>query len=266
MSPPILPQRRSRRKIVILSLLALFLLPVAARAALFAFEDRPDGWRNADWSSIGALPAASAHPDARILVLSGRTGGLKGVVAVHSWIVFKRKDAASWTRYDVVGWGNPVRMNGWAPDGRWYGTAPTVVADVKGASAEALIPAVEQAVKNYRYAHAGDYRLWPGPNSNSFVAAVLRAVPQMRATMPPNAIGRDFRSRPYAGWTDSGTGVEANLYGLLGVKAGWVEGLEVNFLGLVAGFDIRDPALKLPGFGRVGLPSSTADAALAPQR
>jgi hypothetical protein len=266
MTPPNLPQRRSRRKIVILSLIALFLLPVAARAALFVFEDRPDGWRNADWSSIGALPAASAHPDARILVLSGRTGGLKGVVAVHSWIVFKRKDAKSWTRYDVVGWGNPVRMNGWAPDGRWYGTAPTVIADVKGENAEAMIPAVERAVKDYRYGNAGDYRLWPGPNSNSFVAAVLRAVPQMQATMPPNAIGRDFRSRPYAGWTDSGTGVEANLYGLLGVKAAWIEGLEVNFLGLVAGFDIRDPALKLPAFGRIGLPSSTANAALAAQR
>ena len=118
-----LPQRRSWRKIIMLTLLTLFLLPVAARAALFVFEDRPGGWRNADWSSVGALPAASAHPEARILVLSGRTGGLKGVVAVHSWIVFKRQDAKSWTRYDVVGWGNPVRMNGWAPDGRWYGTA-----------------------------------------------------------------------------------------------------------------------------------------------
>ena len=54
--------------------------------------------------------------------------------------------------------------------------------------------------------------------------------------------------------------------GLLGVKAGWVEGLEVNFLGLVAGFDFREPALKLPAFGRIGLPSSTANAALAPLR
>ncbi len=249
-----------------LTLLTLFLLPVAARAALYAFEDRPGGWRNADWSSIGALPAASAHPEARILVLSGRTGGLKGVVAVHSWIVFKRKDARSWTRYDVVGWGNPVRLNGWAPDGRWYGTAPTVVADVRGDKAEALIPAIEKAVQDYRYANAGDYRLWPGPNSNSFVAAILRAVPEMRAVMPPHAIGRDFRDAPYLGRTDSGTGIEANLYGLLGVKAGWVEGLEVNFLGLVAGLDIREPALKLPAFGRIGLPSSSANAALSPQR
>ena len=57
-----LPRRRSWRKIIMLTLIALFLVPVAARAALFAFEDRPSGWRNADWSSIGALPAAAAHP------------------------------------------------------------------------------------------------------------------------------------------------------------------------------------------------------------
>ena len=33
---------------------------------------------------------------------------------------------------------------------------------------------------------------------------------------------------------------------------GWVEGIEVNVLGLVTGIDIRRPALKLPGFGRIG--------------
>jgi hypothetical protein len=126
-----------------------------------------------------------------------------------------------------------------------------------------MIPAIEQAVKEYRYANYGDYRLWPGPNSNSFVAAILRAVPEMQASMPPDAIGRDFRASPYIGWTDSGTGVEANLFGLLGIKAGWIEGFEMNVLGLVAGFDIREPALKLPAFGRIGLSASRANAALS---
>ena len=142
-----------------------------------------------------ACRAAAAHPEARILVLSGRAGGLKGVVAVHSWIVIKRANARAWTRYDVVGWGNPVRINGWAPDGRWYGTPPTVVADLRGVEAEKLIPTIEAAVKSYQYANAGDYRMWPGPNSNTFVATVLRAVPQLGVIMPPNAIGRDFRPR-----------------------------------------------------------------------
>jgi hypothetical protein len=255
-------KKSTRRRFMLLAFVVLFLLPIAARAAMFAFEDRPRSWRDADWSSIGSLPSAAAHPDARVLVLSGRAGGLKGVVAVHSWIVIKRANARTWTRYDVVGWGNPVRINGWAPDGRWYGTAPTAVADIRGVEAEKLIPTIEAVVKSYQYANAGDYRMWPGPNSNTFVATVLRAVPQLGVTMPPNAIGRDFRPGLYAGWSDSGTGVEASVFGLLGVKLGWVEGLEINVLGLVAGLDLRHPALKLPGFGRIGADTFTATPAL----
>ena len=106
-------------KAVPLLILFLFIVPIAARAALFAFEDRASSWRTADWSSVGMLPQAASHPEARILVLSGRTGGLKGLIAVHSWVVIKRAGASAWTRYDVVGWGNPVRRNGWAADGRW---------------------------------------------------------------------------------------------------------------------------------------------------
>ena len=41
--------------------------------------------------------------------------------------------------------------------------------------------------------------------------------------------------------------------GYLGLTIGWVEGLEVNFLGAVLGLDIRRPALKLPGIGRLGM-------------
>jgi hypothetical protein len=108
--------------------------------------------------------------------------------------------------------------------------------------------------------------MWPGPNSNTFVATVLRAVPQLGVTMPPNAIGRDFRAGPYVGWSDTGTGVEASLWGILGIKLGWIEGLEINILGLVAGLDLRHPALKLPGFGRIGVDSFTASATPAPTR
>ena len=246
-------------------MLLAIIAPVATGAvAGWAGGGWPDSWRSADWSSTGTLPVAADDREAMVAVYAARSGRWKGVVAVHHWIVVKRANSDAHTRYDVVGWGNPVRLNGWAPDGRWYGSAPTVVADITGEKAEAIIPAVEKAVKDYRYANYGDYRLWPGPNSNSFVAAILRDIPQIQATLPPNAIGRDFRPGAYLGWTDSGTGVEASLYGLLGVKLGWVEGLEVNLGGLVAGLDVRDPALKLPGFGRIGLPSSTANAALAP--
>jgi hypothetical protein len=178
--------------------------------------------------------------------------------------VVKRENAERWTRYDVVGWGSPVRTNGWAPDGRWRGNDPIVVADVGGPAAERLIPKIEAAVKDYRWRNAGDYRVWPGPNSNTFVAGVLRAVPEIGVALPPNAVGRDYRPFPYAGWSDSRTGAEVNFWGVAGIKVGWVEGIEVNLLGLVAGLDLHEPAIKLPGFGRVG-PEEVSISAIAKQ-
>jgi hypothetical protein len=41
------------------------------------------------------------------------------------------------------------------------------------------------------------------------------------------------------------------LSGILGVTVGRDEGLELNLLGLVTGFDLRHPAIKVPGIGRV---------------
>ncbi|MCC6777264.1 MAG: DUF3750 domain-containing protein [Hyphomicrobiales bacterium] len=257
--------RKPIRKVIV-ALLALFIFPLAVHAALYARQDRPASFRDADWSSVGLLPAASVEPDARLLVLTGRTGRWKGIFSVHSWVVFKPENAASWSRYDVVGWGQPIRSNGWAPDARWFGDKPTILVDVRGADAAALIPKVKAAIAGYSYNNMGDYRIWPGPNSNTFVATILRAVPELAATLPPNAVGKDFRAVPYVGPTDSRTGFEASLWGLLGVKLGWIEGVELNFLGLVAGLDLRHPALKLPGFGRLGVDPGTALAAAPPAR
>jgi hypothetical protein len=255
-----LAARPNRRKLVMLLIFALFLAPLLARAVLYAAGNAPRSWRDADWSSTDLLPAARAYQPARVLVFTGLTGAWKGIFSVHSWIVLKRAGASQWTRYDVVGWGNPVRVNGWPPDGLWYGNKPVAIADVSGAAAEELIPKIEAAVEDYSYARAGDYRIWPGPNSNSFTAAILRAVPELGVALPANAVGRDYRDGFYAGWTDSGTGVELNLHGLAALKVGWVEGIEVALLGLVTGLDLRHPGVKLPGYGRIGLESPVATA------
>jgi hypothetical protein len=254
--------RRPLKKTVI-AIFVVFLLPLAVHWALYASQANALSFERADWSSTGLLPQASAEPEARLLIFTGRTGRWRGIFAVHSWIVVKPENATSWSRYDVVGWGAPVRNNGWAPDSHWFGNVPRVLLDLRGAQATALIPKVQAAIASYQYNHAGDYRIWPGPNSNTFVATVLRAIPEAETTLPSNAIGKDFRPLPYAGLTDSGTGIEVSFLGLLGVKVGWVEGVEFNFLGLVAGFDVRHPAVKLPGFGRVGGDDGTALAAHA---
>ena len=54
--------------------------------------------------------------------------------------------------------------------------------------------------------------------------------------------------------TPAGRGAQVSLFGLVGVLAGWDEGLEVNVLGLTFGVDPKAPALKLPVVGRLGAP------------
>ena len=69
-----------------------------------------------------------------------------------------------------------------------------------------------------------------GPNSNTFVATMLRAAPELEVAMPPEAIGKDFRADgAIFGLTDSETGIEMSLYGLFGLKLGRIEGIEMNF-------------------------------------
>lgn len=250
----------SRSTIFMFAIFVLFIAPILARAALYAVSNDPRSWREADWSSTGLLPAAAESAPARVIIFSGTAGAWKGVFSVHSWIVLKGANETRWRRYDVVGWGQPVRLNNWPVDGKWYGNTPVALADISGPDAEKLIPRIEAAVRAYDYAQTGDYRIWPGPNSNSFVAAILRTVPELGLVLPSNAVGRDFRHGFFAGTSDSGTGFEINLYGVAGIKLGWVEGIELNLLGLVAGLDLRHPGLKVPGFGRIGIDSPVTTA------
>ena len=200
------------------------------------------------------LPSPRAKPEAVVHVYAARTGRWKGIFAHHSWIVVKEKGAAGYTRFDKVAWGRPVKTNGWAPDARWYGHRPVLVGAVEGPAAEALIPKIRAAVAHYPYSGYGGYSVWPGPNSNSFVAYVLSAVPEAGIALPPTAVGKDWRvDGDIFGLTPSHTGVQVSLAGLFGITIGWVEGVEVNVLGLVAGIDVRRPAIKLPGIGRIGM-------------
>lgn len=240
-------------RIALLALAALFLVPVAVSALLYATRASGD-WRLADRSSAGLLPRADAHPGAVLRIFSARTVSWRGIVATHSWIVLKEAGARAYSRFDYTAWGQPIWVDRFVPDGRWFGNPPTTVFAADGPKAETMLPRIRQAVAEYRYSRPGDYVVWPGPNSNTFVAAVMAAVPEIRASLPTTAIGKDF---PYDGrWigpTPSRTGIRLNLGGYAGLTLGWVEGLELNLLGAVAGIDLRRPGIKLPALGRVGL-------------
>lgn len=240
-------------KYLLLFVLLVFVAPVLAHAAFWLSEERPQSWREADWSSAGMLPDPQADGQASIRIMAARTGGMKGIIAVHTWLVLKHRNADSYLRYEVVGWGNPVRLNGYAADGRWYSNSPVVIYELAGAEAERLLPKIEAAIHAYRWSERGSYRTWPGPNSNTFVASVLAAVPELKAKMPPTAIGRDFPTDAWVGRAASG-GISLTLGGFAGLTLGLREGIEVNLLGLVAGLRFDNPAILLPGFGALGEP------------
>jgi len=93
--------------------------------------------------------------------------------------------------------------------------------------------------------------VWPGPNSNTFTAYVAREAGELPLDLPPTAIGKDYLDSPFAAAAPSGTGIQVNLLGALGVLAAVQEGIELNVLGLVFGLDALTPALKLPMIGRI---------------
>ena len=237
----------------VIPLLLLLVIPISLSAMKYLLGDHSVDWQAADRSSAGLLPSPAEHPDAVVRVFAARTVRWRGIFAVHSWIVVKEPNALRYTRYDYTAWGEPIRINGFAADGRWFGGTPETIAAADGETAARMIPKIRAAVEGYKLRAYGDYRPWPGPNSNTFVTAVLAAVPELQTALPPTAIGKDFPyNGDYFGWTPSGTGLRLTLGGYLGLTLGWVEGFEINFLGAVFGVDVRRPAIKLPGLGRLG--------------
>jgi len=237
-----------------LAFILFFATPLGLHAAFWMSQKHPSSWATADWSSTHTLPPAGLDRPAMVRVYAARTGRWKGAIATHSWIVLKGKGARSYERWDKVGWGRPLRRNNYAPDGRWYGNDPVLLREVRGLEAEQLIPKIQASIARYAYQTHGDYRIWPGPNSNTFIASVLADVPELEASLPPTAIGKDF---PHHGhWialTPSRTGIWVSLGGYASLTLAWVEGFEVSLLGVVVGVDFVRPAVKLPGFGRIGI-------------
>lgn len=242
-----------------LTLVLVFLLlagPVFA--ALSGMANFDADWRTASRISADIAPDPAETPEAVIQVYGARAFNWRGAFAVHTWIAVKRPKASEFTVYQVMGWNYwhggeaLVTRRDRHPDRHWYGAAPEIYLDRRGAEAEPLIDQIEAAVERYPYAEY--YKTWPGPNSNTFIAYVGREVPDLRMELPPTAVGKDFLGKTtFAAASPSGTGFQISLFGLFGVLAAIEEGLEVTVLGLTFGIDPLDLAVKLPGVGRLSL-------------
>jgi hypothetical protein len=243
----------------ILAFLVITTVSVVPTGAWFYAQGWPSSWNSADWSSAGVAPEPASVEEAIIQVYAARAGRWKSVFAVHTWIALKDRGANRFTRYEVVGWGQPVRRDAYPVDGRWYSNVPDVIFEVRGADADALIPQIEAAVARYPHSRRGSYTVWPGPNSNTFIAWLGRAIPELGLELPPTAIGKDYLGDGVVmAQTPSGTGWQVSWSGLLGMAIGRREGLEFQFLGTTIGIDPQSLALKLPAVGMLGLTDITA--------
>jgi hypothetical protein len=214
-------------------------------------------WRTASREPVGLAPDPATTPEAVVQVYGARALRWRGYFGVHTWIAVKPAGDPAYTVYEVIGWrlrwsDTSLVIRQRDPDGRWFGNEPELLAERRGEGVDALIERIAQAARDYPY--AGEYRLWPGPNSNTFTAWIARAVPELALDLPPTAIGKDFLGDRVVGRAPSGSGVQLSLYGLLGVLVSDVEGLEVNVLGLTFGLNPFSPSLKLPIVGRLGVP------------
>ena len=202
----------------------------------------------------GRAPDPATEHGAVVQVYGARAVRWRGAFAIHPWIAVKPEGASSYTTYQVIGWramrgGRAlVATEDAEPDRHWYGAAPQLLAEHRGPAAQALIERITSAVQ--RYPWPDQYRAWPGPNSNTFVAWVAREVPELGLDLPPTAIGKDWLGpTTLLARAPSGTGWQVSLWGLAGATLAREEGLELQLLGLAAGVDLNDARLRLPGWG-----------------
>jgi len=239
-----------------LSFVALTLLAIIGATTI---RQSMADWRAASRESAGIAPDPARHSEAIVQVYSARAYSWRGVFGVHTWVAVKPFAAPKFTVYEVIGWRVRQRqpalsISNRPADGRWFGNMPMVIADLRGDGVDDVIKRIDAAAQSYPY--MDKYRLWPGPNSNTFTAHIARVIPELRLDLPPTAIGKDYLpGNSLLARSPSGTGYQVSLFSLLGILAGIEEGVELNLLGLTFGIDLANLALKLPLAGRLAFGS-----------
>jgi uncharacterized protein YxeA len=238
-----------------LSITLLILILIFGGPLLVILKGKVDfkaDYRTANRDSTNLAPKAQDYKPAIIQAYAARAFNWRGAFGVHTWIALKSENAQEYTIYQVLGWrayqGLPVvDVKQDIADRNWFNQTPEIFLDIRGVEAQKLIAKIQGAADSYPY--ADKYDVWPGPNSNTFIAHIGRSVPELKLTMPSNAVGKDYKplSRIIAKAT-SATGYQLSIFGLFGITVAKKEGIEVNILGLVYGIKFKPFKFLLPGF------------------
>ena len=154
-----------------------------------------------DWRTASREPAGIAtlpNEDSRAIIefYAADAFSWRGWFAVHPWVAIKEEKATKYSVYEVIGWqvkrGLPAirQYQTLTPDRYWYGAKPDLLLSIKGHKAARLIPKVKQAIALYPWVN--EYSVFPGPNSNTFVAWIALQVPELELSLPFSAIGSGY--------------------------------------------------------------------------
>jgi hypothetical protein len=171
------------------------ILAAATASGCVVMQRTTTNWWELERGPSGQAPDPATTSEPVVQVYAARTVGLRGLVAVHTWIAVKARDAKTYTRYEVIGWGvdrglPALRVNRSGPYNYWFGDRPERLVDLRGDGVDTIVERVEAAVAEYPY--PSTYRMWPGPNSNTFTAWIGQRVPELSLKLPVSAIGKNY--------------------------------------------------------------------------
>lgn len=190
---------------------------------------------------IGQRPVVAPDGDEpAILLLTCQLRDPLRDIARHAWFAVRDKGESQWERIET----------GYCGSGPVGGIGDVILHEVwRGEGVSKKIACLR--AHEDRYQPRDRYLPWPGPNSNTFVAQLLRRC-GLRADLPATAIGKDFDGPVSASWTTGGTGFQIETP-LIGFRLGLTEGVQIHLMAFEIGIDWWPPAIIVPiGSGRIG--------------
>ena len=145
----------------------------------------------------------------------------------------------------MVGWGRPVRPTVKRLTGAGSALPRACWSTCGDLEAALISPKVERAIRAYRSTTIpATIAFWPGPNSNTFTATGCARCPVLEATLPSNAVGKDFALSCIGRGDRQWHWHRTSLWGLLSADGWRIEGIEVHLLGSSHGLDLPHPAVS----------------------
>lgn len=183
----VLIKMNTNRTIKYLSVLCVF---------IFISACSNNNWQTASREPAGIASAPNEDKRAIIEFYAADAFSWRGWFAVHPWVAIKAENAIEYSVYEVTGWQvkrgkSAIRQyKTRTPDRYWFGSKPELLLSIKGDKATMLIPKIKEAIALYPWAN--EYSIFPGPNSNTFIAWIGIQIPELELALPFNAIGSGY--------------------------------------------------------------------------